>query len=412
MPGITSDLGCGVIFSIGRASGESAHSISAMLWIDADDRAPGPGRREPHDRSPPGARRASTCSSDWRPTGACSTSCPRRTGRGCTGPSPGCRCPSPAPGGSARGRRSASAGSRASARRKPLLDETGIRALRRRPVVTTPNVLPAAARRPTGPDRAARPASGPGAVASADARCCYVCKESYSQVHHFYDQLCPACADFNFAARTELADLRGRVALLTGRARQDRLPGGPQAASLRRAPDRHHALPAQRGDALRGRGRLRRLGPPAGDRRARPAPHAERGGVLPRPGRHARSPRLHRQQRLPDRPPPARVLRAHDGGGAGGASRDCPADARQAPARRRPAAGHRRSPRRPTRARFRCGRTLAGAAAARGTAARARTCSRTGAWTTTSSRSTCAATTPGGCCWPTSRPWSCSRCSW
>jgi NAD(P)-dependent dehydrogenase (short-subunit alcohol dehydrogenase family) len=35
-------------------------------------------------------------------------------------------------------------------------------------------------------------------------------------IHHFYDQLCPACAPFNFAKRTELADLRGRVALLTG----------------------------------------------------------------------------------------------------------------------------------------------------------------------------------------------------
>src|SRR4029079_9167377 len=28
--------------------------------------------------------------------------------------------------------------------------------------------------------------------------------------------LCPACADLNFRKRTELADLRGRVALLTG----------------------------------------------------------------------------------------------------------------------------------------------------------------------------------------------------
>ena len=35
-------------------------------------------------------------------------------------------------------------------------------------------------------------------------------------IHHFYDQMCPACAEFNFAKRTELADLRGRVALLTG----------------------------------------------------------------------------------------------------------------------------------------------------------------------------------------------------
>jgi NAD(P)-dependent dehydrogenase (short-subunit alcohol dehydrogenase family) len=47
-------------------------------------------------------------------------------------------------------------------------------------------------------------------------RHCYVCKEKYTEVHHFYDQLCPSCAALNFAKRTELADLRGRVALLTG----------------------------------------------------------------------------------------------------------------------------------------------------------------------------------------------------
>jgi NAD(P)-dependent dehydrogenase (short-subunit alcohol dehydrogenase family) len=43
-----------------------------------------------------------------------------------------------------------------------------------------------------------------------------VCKESYSHIHHFYDQMCPACAELNYGKRTELADLRGRVALLTG----------------------------------------------------------------------------------------------------------------------------------------------------------------------------------------------------
>jgi NAD(P)-dependent dehydrogenase (short-subunit alcohol dehydrogenase family) len=58
-------------------------------------------------------------------------------------------------------------------------------------------------------------AGGPG-VGPASPRHCYVCKEEYSRLHHFYDQLCPACGDFNFEARTELADLRGRVALLTG----------------------------------------------------------------------------------------------------------------------------------------------------------------------------------------------------
>src|SRR5690606_14423018 len=37
-----------------------------------------------------------------------------------------------------------------------------------------------------------------------------------TQVHHFYDQMCPSCAELNFFKRTESADLRGRVALLTG----------------------------------------------------------------------------------------------------------------------------------------------------------------------------------------------------
>ena len=45
---------------------------------------------------------------------------------------------------------------------------------------------------------------------------CYVCKQKYTVIHHFYDQLCPECAEFNFRKRTEVADLRGRVALLTG----------------------------------------------------------------------------------------------------------------------------------------------------------------------------------------------------
>ena len=45
---------------------------------------------------------------------------------------------------------------------------------------------------------------------------CYICKQDFTAIHHFYDQLCPPCAEFNFAKRTELADLRGRVALLTG----------------------------------------------------------------------------------------------------------------------------------------------------------------------------------------------------
>jgi hypothetical protein len=94
-----------------------------------------------------------------------------------------------------------------------VLNETGIRARRRRPIVTTPNVFPP----PVEPVEQTPAVEGAAddAAPSVD-RVCYVCKEPYSQLHDFYDQLCPACAAVNFAARTELADLRGRVALLTG----------------------------------------------------------------------------------------------------------------------------------------------------------------------------------------------------
>jgi len=85
-----------------------------------------------------------------------------------------------------------------------VLHETGIRALRRKPVFTTPNVFP-----PADFDFQAQ-------EESIEPQHCYVCKQKYTVIHHFYDQMCPACADFNFSKRTELADLTGRVALLTG----------------------------------------------------------------------------------------------------------------------------------------------------------------------------------------------------
>ena len=64
------------------------------------------------------------------------------------------------------------------------------------------------------PDAAGEPAAAPRE--SVEPQHCYVCKARYTVIHHFYDQLCPACAAVNFAKRSELADLRGRVALLTG----------------------------------------------------------------------------------------------------------------------------------------------------------------------------------------------------
>ena len=91
-----------------------------------------------------------------------------------------------------------------------VLTETGIRRLRTKPVFTTPNVFPPAGfvqHEVTSP---------PEFREVVEAQNCYVCKQHYSTIHHFYDQLCPPCAEFNLQKRSELADLGGKVALLTG----------------------------------------------------------------------------------------------------------------------------------------------------------------------------------------------------
>ena len=48
------------------------------------------------------------------------------------------------------------------------------------------------------------------------ARTCYVCLNKFTEVHHFYDTMCPGCGDFNYAKRFQRADLSGQVALITG----------------------------------------------------------------------------------------------------------------------------------------------------------------------------------------------------
>jgi NAD(P)-dependent dehydrogenase (short-subunit alcohol dehydrogenase family) len=48
------------------------------------------------------------------------------------------------------------------------------------------------------------------------ARSCYVCKQDYATAHRYYDSLCPSCGDFNYAKRSQTADLQGRYALVTG----------------------------------------------------------------------------------------------------------------------------------------------------------------------------------------------------
>ncbi len=59
-------------------------------------------------------------------------------------------------------------------------------------------------------------------------RNCYVCKAEFIQLHHFYDTMCPECAEFNYQKRFQTASLKGQVALITG----SRLKIGYQATLM------------------------------------------------------------------------------------------------------------------------------------------------------------------------------------
>ena len=92
-------------------------------------------------------------------------------------------------------------------REEGVLHGTGIRALRRKPLFTTPNVFPPDGKLLRAPD------AEPGTSVN---RHCYVCKAKYTARSPLLRPALPACAELNFRKRTERADLRGRVALLTG----------------------------------------------------------------------------------------------------------------------------------------------------------------------------------------------------
>lgn len=47
-------------------------------------------------------------------------------------------------------------------------------------------------------------------------RSCYICKQDFDRLHHFYDSLCPTCAELNWTRRNQTCDLSGRYALVTG----------------------------------------------------------------------------------------------------------------------------------------------------------------------------------------------------
>ncbi|MFK7901089.1 MAG: SDR family NAD(P)-dependent oxidoreductase [Cyclobacteriaceae bacterium] len=86
---------------------------------------------------------------------------------------------------------------------KSARKETGIRSAREAAVFIAPKMI-------------AAPSEEKPPIFLESPQNCYVCKEEYNTLHHFYDSMCPSCGDFNYAKRFQTADLSGQVALVTG----------------------------------------------------------------------------------------------------------------------------------------------------------------------------------------------------
>lgn len=104
---------------------------------------------------------------------------------------------------------------------------TGIRQARLLPVFSAPPQIPLTDPHETQININPTEELKKSAVFSS-ARNCYVCKAEYTQLHFFYDALCPACADFNYKKRFQSAPLNGKIAIITGA----RLKIGYQAALM------------------------------------------------------------------------------------------------------------------------------------------------------------------------------------
>ncbi len=190
-------------------------------------------------------------------------------------------------------------------RDEAVLADAGIRLLRNKPVFTTPDPPRPAVEEQTEVE------DDPAFREVVELQHCYVCKQRYLDDPSLLRPAVPLVRRLQLRqARRDGRPARPRRADHR-RARQDRLPGRDQAAASRRRADRHDALPPRRSGAICPGARLRGLGRAARDLRARPAAHAERRGVLPPPQGEPAAPRLHRQQRVSDRPPPAGLLPAH-----------------------------------------------------------------------------------------------------
>ncbi len=81
---------------------------------------------------------------------------------------------------------------------------TGIRNARESVVFVAPKLLPSLA------------ISEKEQLELESARNCYVCKNLYTKLHHFYDSMCSECGDFNYAKRFQITDLKNQVAVITG----------------------------------------------------------------------------------------------------------------------------------------------------------------------------------------------------
>lgn len=93
---------------------------------------------------------------------------------------------------------------KAAEREKHARKQTGIRSAREASVFVAPKMI--------GPESKREKK----AAESVSPRNCYVCKEVFTTLHHFYDSMCESCGDFNYAKRFQTADLTGQVALVTG----------------------------------------------------------------------------------------------------------------------------------------------------------------------------------------------------
>src|SRR6185295_18825424 len=96
--------------------------------------------------------------------------------------------------------------------------QTGIRAAREASVFVAPKQIP---------DMNVRAVREPP-LQTTSPRNCYICKSEFTELHFFYDALCPACAALNYQKRFQRASLEGQIALITG----SRLKIGYQATLM------------------------------------------------------------------------------------------------------------------------------------------------------------------------------------